>query len=396
MKKIRKICALVILGMFVIAGMVGFSVPVGAQGKSVQYALLTVAGTGPHENQLMFVDPNTCAAAPIGLTQDSDDGPLRRIRGLAYDESDDKLYGVTREGDIVEVDRFTAQTTHLGTVAGVGWNFWSGLAIDPKGEFVYTVNAFGSHMLAKFELPVGPSTEIGPTKTASGFALQILGLAFEPGVSPLRLYGANRNNNNIVEIDPTTGKVFFTWGNAVVGANNRQQIAVHPDTQELYGIHDHSPFSNNADLTSLSFITSSPSQTFQRELPFGIVETVGGGKDTYGWGGLAFVPLPASCNSVNIHPNSSTPDPPNGVVGKEYSAGFAGFTVTPKTAEPLVWTSNPSQPFPGVSLDPTTGMLTGSPTVEGTYTFTVSVIVWLDPPGDFCFASDTYTVVVTK
>lgn len=346
MKKIRKICALVILGMFVIAGMVGFSVPAGAQGNSVQYALLTVAGTGPYENQLMFVDPSTCFATSIGLTQDSD-GTLRQIRGLAYyesDESDGKLYGVTRQGDIVKVDRFTALTTYLGTVAGASPNFWSGLAIDPEGEFVYTVNAFGSHMLAKFELSTGDVTEIGPTKTASGSAFQILGLAFVPDGEQLRLYGANRSNDNIVEIDPDTGEVFFTWGNAVVGANNRQQIAVHPDTQELYGIHDHS---NKAALTSLSFITGSPSQTFQCELPFGIVESVGGGNDTYGWGGLAFVPL-RTVVAVDIKPGSC-PNPLNtkskGVLPVAV-LGTANFDVTqidPATVSlegvsPLRWT----------------------------------------------------------
>jgi CSLREA domain-containing protein len=252
-------------------------------------ALLTVAGTGPFQNQLMVVNPLTCSASAVGVTQDTSSGPVRRIRGLAYGPSG-VLYGVTREGDVVQVDRFTGTTVLLGTVSTNSTaEFWSGLALDPTGTYLYAVNAFGTQNLVRYTLPAGPAVQVGSTR-AFNFNFQVLGLAFEPGVTPTTMYGANRNNDNIVEVDPLTGALSFTWGSAVVPGSNRQQIAVNPTTNEIWGIHDDSPLSNNAALYKVGSPFPTGNYAPICNLPFGIIETVGGGNDTYGWGGLAFVP----------------------------------------------------------------------------------------------------------
>jgi Putative Ig domain len=284
----------------------------------------------------------------------------------------------------------------LGTVdPSAGYNpsteFWSGLALDSAGKTLYAVNAFGTSNLAQFTLPAGPALQIGPT-SAFGFNFQVLGLAFEPSATTATMYGANRTNNNIVEVDPVSGALAFTWGNAFVPGSNRQQITVRPSTHEVWGIHDHSPFSNNAALYTV--VSPFPTGTPICELPFGIVETAGGGNDTYGWGGLAFVHddynFPwNSCNSVSVHPNKLPHG--NATAKLPYSAKFSS---TPASAAVLSWSSIPAQPFPGVTLNSSTGDLTGIPTKPGTYTFTVHVTVQLQN-GVLCNnGSMTYTVTV--
>jgi hypothetical protein len=265
--------------------------------------LLTVAGTGPFENNLILVDPNTCDARSIGITQDSPSGPTRKIRGLAYDKVNDVLYGVTREGDIVKVNRFTGETTWQGTVHETGVeNFWSGLTLNATGDTLYTVNAFGSHNVRPFSLTsMQALPALGPT-VAFGSNFQILGLALDDNGL---MYGANRTNDNIVAVSVFDGSLDFSWTNVVVGENNRQQITVDPQKNGLWSIHDHSPDSDNATLAYMDFSTSTPpEQTFRCTLPFGIVEDVGGGNDTYGWGGLTFVPdMPEHFTCYKVKPS---------------------------------------------------------------------------------------------
>ncbi len=77
-------------------------------------------------------------------------------------------------------------------------------------------------------------------------------------------------------------------GTHAIGVNNPQAITFHPATGILYAIHDHFSMSNNAALSTYDFTAEMATELC--ELPFGIVESVGGGNDTYGWGGLAFGP----------------------------------------------------------------------------------------------------------
>jgi len=273
--------------------------PLEAQGR----LLYTVTD----QNELAAVDVGTHATTIIGVTQDTNVGPIRRIRGLAYDDTNSIMYGLTREGDLVTVNRLTGQTTLLYSITpNPGVLFWSGLAFDGINT-LYATNAFGTHALFKIVLSSptsvnsSASTVVGPTDFGGNLALQILGLDFYPSSAPVMpptsngthpttgfLYGSNRNNDNIVVVDQTNGAVTFPFGNHTVAVNNLQEIAFHPDTGDLYAIHDHFSQSNNAALSIYKFSTETAAEW--GELPFGIVETVGGGNDTYGWGGLAFAP----------------------------------------------------------------------------------------------------------
>jgi concanavalin A-like lectin/glucanase superfamily protein len=213
---------------------------------------------------------------------------------------------MTREGDLVTINRLTGKTTLLYSIApNPGPFFWSGLAFDGIST-LYTANPFGTNALFKIVLASptsvnsSASTVVGPT-VLGGIGLQILGLDFYPSSAPVMppnsngthpatgfLYGSNRTNDNIVVVDQSNGAVTFPFGNHTVSVNNLQEIAFHPGTGDLYAIHDHFSQSNNAALSVYKFSTETSDEW--GELPFGIVETVGGGNDTYGWGGLAFAP----------------------------------------------------------------------------------------------------------
>ena len=266
--------------------------------------LYTVTNT----NELAAIDVATHSVVTLGVTQDSPAASPRRIRGLAYDSETDVLYGMTREGNLVTVDRTTGQTTFVYSLVtgNPDTEFWSGLTFDGKNR-LYTTNAFGRHELVQLTLNGSSITETsaGNTTFGAGSVLQILGLDFYPASAPSIpatfngthpktgvLYGSNRNNNNFVVVDPVSGAVTMPFGNHTVGVNKLQEIAFHPETGELFAIHDYFSQSNNAALSVFNFTTETATEWLK--LPFGIVESLGPLGGTYGWGGLAFAPASLS------------------------------------------------------------------------------------------------------
>ncbi|MEU5692378.1 fibronectin type III domain-containing protein [Actinosynnema sp. NPDC020468] len=83
---------------------------------------------------------------------------------------------------------------------------------------------------------------------------------------------------------------------------------------------------------------------------------------------------PPSAQSPTVTPNFSPsltfPAPPSGEVGVAYSTQF---TVTGGTA-PFTWSVSAGSLPPGLALNPGTGVLSGTPTTAGSYTFTVQVV----------------------
>lgn len=266
------------VGLVALAGMLAM-----AGRAEAQWDLLTVSDT----NTLMRVDlssgPNYTATS-IGLTQDSGGGPVRRVRGLAFAQG--TLYGMTREGDLVTVNPNTGETAFKMSVATTGFQWWSDLAYDAVNDDLYTVNAWGSTALVRIDLGTMTSTVQGATTwVGDGSTRQMLGVEFMGGM----LVASNRQHQNLVEMDPTDGSFDWTWGNTALTVTNNQQIAVHPGTGVLWGIHDHAPTNNNAVLSTFD---ASFQATIMGELPFGIVEDLPLGMGTYGWGGIEFVPVP--------------------------------------------------------------------------------------------------------
>lgn len=258
--------------------------------------MLTVSNT----NELMRVNLDTLAATSVGVTQDSAGGPVRRVRGLAF--VGPTLYGMTREGDLVTIDPKTGSTFFVYNIATPGGapQFWSGLThrVEAGADVLYTANAFGGQELVRIDLsgPVSHTIQ-GPTMSPFGVR-QILGVSFAMVDGVEMLIASNRQNQNVMSMDPTDGTIDFTWDNAVSGVNNNQQIGVHPGTGEIWGLFEYGAANSVVATYALDTIARAQLATRQGTLPFGIIESVGGGRDTYGWGGIAFVECRADfdCN----------------------------------------------------------------------------------------------------
>lgn len=249
-----------------------------------------VCGTDPtcDTNTLVSVDLSSLAngvfiATTIGpTTLQGYGGQTAEIRGLAYDNNNHTMYGITSQGVLASVNLQTGATVPVYTLQGYTQNFWSGLVFDGTNRF-YAVNAAGNQLVA-----INPfsqtATIIGNTDYLS-VPQQILGLASFGGV----LYGSDRNIDNVVTINPDASvNLPFPFTS---GVSNLQEIAFAP-SGKLYVVFDHSPTGNNAGLAQYDFTNGTA--TMIGELPFEIVFNgcQGCGNSTYGAGGFAFTPTP--------------------------------------------------------------------------------------------------------
>ncbi len=97
--------------------------------------------------------------------------------------------------------------------------------------------------------------------------------------------------------------------------------------------------------------------------------------------------LPSTVSTTvtpNANPQLTFGPPPGGQVNVAYSAPL---TMTGGTA-PITWSVSAGSLPPGVTLNPSTGLLSGTPTSAGTYTFTVRIV-------DVSGQSDTRAATVT-
>jgi hypothetical protein len=251
------------------------------------------------QNVLTKLDvDNGCVATAIGVTQDSQSGPVRKLRGLTYDPVADVMYGMTREGDLVTVDRTTGTTTHLMQLpfGDPATEFWGGLTFDGV-DTLYTANAYDFHELVKITLGTNPSASlVGQTLLLNYEEVQLLGLDLYPPSAPppvthpvqFNLWVSNRDHHNIAATEKTNGLTDLVYGLGGMGLEEPQAVAFHPGTGELYSLHDHAIGATNAALATFDFVTGVATELC--ELPFGIIET--GSNPSYGWGGLAFAPDP--------------------------------------------------------------------------------------------------------
>ena len=237
------------------------------------------------------------------------------IRGLAFDNYNQKLYGITAQGVLVTVSTSSGATVPVLTLTSTT-NEWSGLTFDGQNT-LYAVNAYGNNELVAIDVSNLTWTVVGSTIfTTSGgqqVPLQILGLAYSAsGV----LYGSARNIDNIVTISTQNASVSLPYPHTA-GINNLQEIGFDP-SGNLYAVYDHVATGNHAGFASFDFTTGMA--TNLGELPFQIDFNgcQGCGNGTYGAGGFAFVSacLAPPSNMVAWYPldvpsnatNTSQPD----------------------------------------------------------------------------------------
>ena len=278
-----------------------------------------ICGTNPacDTNTMMsFTLPSTIATpVPPGTHQSS-----AEIRGLAFDNYNDTLYGITAQGKfgIVTLSAFPFTFPYTFTPLLTlpyhippdnPQNEWSGLASDGQNNF-YAVNAFGTNELVDINvsIPTAPTqTLIGHT-TFGGTPQQILGLAYSSmGV----LYGSDRNIDNIVIINPIGGGVSFPY-NHTAGINNLQEIGFDPSGY-LYAVYDHQAYSDNAGFAKFDFTTGTAMEVEALTFQIDFNGCPGCGNGTYGAGGFAFVSacLAPPSNMVAWYPLDTPPNATN-------------------------------------------------------------------------------------
>lgn len=252
-------------------------------------------------NTLMsFTLPST-TATPMGLGQHQYNA---EIRGLAFDNYNNTLYGITAQGVLVTVDKTTGIVTPTTLTLSSTTNEWSGLAFDGQNT-LYAVNAYGSNELVAIDVPNLTWTVIGHTIFTYGgqkIPQQILGLAYSAsGV----LYGSDRSIDNVVIISTQGGGVSIPY-NHTGGVTNFQEIGFDP-SGTLYVVFDHGAPHNDAGFAKFDFTTGTATEVggLNFEIDFDGV----GGNSTYGAGGFAFVSscLAPPSNMVAWYPFDTAP-----------------------------------------------------------------------------------------
>ncbi len=253
-----------------------------------------VCGTNPgcDTNTLMsFTFPATggqFTATAVGTPQYG-----AEIRGLAFDNYNSTLWGITAQGIFGSVNVSTGSFTPLLTLPywpqGSIQNEWSGLAPDGQNNF-YAVNAYGNNEL----ILINVSNPAVPTQTLVGhttytyngqqYAEQILGVAYSAsGV----LYGRDRGIDNVVILSTQDGSVSFPY-NHTGGVNNFQEIGFDP-SGTLYVVYDHQSSSDNAGFARFNFTTGMATEVGGLPFQIDFNGCQGCGNSTYGAGGFAFV-----------------------------------------------------------------------------------------------------------
>ncbi len=269
------------------------------------------------DNDLYYVNLNAISGGlftsytSIPLT--STMGLSTQIRGLAYDNNNGTMYGITAQGNLVTVNLNTGAESLVYTLpvyaAGSSENFWSGMAFDGTNN-LYVANAYGDHELV--EIPVNsPSSAfvVGSiTNTSFGsYHPQTLGLAFYPASAPSIpptfdgtdpapgvLYGSDRGTDSINAINTSTASATqLNPGQGTTGVNNLQESVFGPSNGLLYSVYD------NAVIATYNFLTGT--EAILGQLPFGILYdgppgTFGEGN--YGAGGMGFGPFLATVSGT--------------------------------------------------------------------------------------------------
>lgn len=328
-----------LLGGFSGAALIG-SNPASAQGNAFACTSATDF-TVPGGNQLVSIDENTHAAAPLGVQSSI------YYNAVGFDPNDHYLYGIEAPGygssgtTLVRIDS-TGVPTALGSVHGLpvpgsGYAYVAG-AFDPSGDF--WVFSDDPSQTSAYEIDPASDAVTGQVTPSGSFDAS--DWVFEDGY----LWGLS--GNQLTRMDPTTGVV------------TTQSLPASPAVPDGY----------NAAFTladgSLAFIAASSNQEVNVTLDSspGVYSTsvdVVTGMQAHGSTNDG-----ASC-APGIGISSSGGD---ASVGSRYSNQLSAVGGT----APYAWAlaGNSSLP-PGLSLDTTTGVISGVPTTDGSYSFEVQV-----------------------
>jgi sugar lactone lactonase YvrE len=244
--------------------------------------------------------------------------------GVSIDGNGDLFIADTNDNKVVEIPVNSDTQEPLGS----GWNGPTGVAADAAGD-VFVANYGGNDIV---EIPAGGGAETTIT-SALGESLNGPSAVAVDGTGDL--FVADTDNNRVLEIEPNGGGV------TTVGTGLHLPTGVAVDDAGDVLIADES----------------------------GLIEVPTGGRPQFLVGhGLQ---APVGVAVYNPAPTFTTDTPPTGTLGQAYTYTYTAST-PPGEGAPFFIVQGGSLP-PGLSLNPLTGILSGTPTTPGTYTFRVQL-----------------------
>jgi hypothetical protein len=255
-------------------------------------------------NELLAVDLDagaTCGVTIVGTTQDTSGGPIREIRGLAFDGK--ILWGMTHEGDLVKVNPYSAETEHVYTLSAGNQSdeYWNSLAFDGTNT-LFTANR--GFFFTGYELVALSIASLPPTETLIGtpswnFAQHPLGpMAMYPPSAPINpptfdglhpapglLYGqSNLGGLSPFSVSTTTAEISMLYP-FLPSPFEQHAFQFEPTNGYLTVLHDIRSVPNSEGFSHYEFDNETFTSLCSLPLALGAPATI----DTLGLG-LAFLP----------------------------------------------------------------------------------------------------------
>ncbi len=199
--------------------------------QSVQFNELEFAGDDLYgvtfSQHLYQINPST------GETTFIDSIPVEAVRDLSYVPSDDKLYCLSGDGEILDLDPVTAAITNVSTITGI--DGIGAAAIDDSGTMY--VSSF-SGMLYAVDITTGTSTLIGDFSIGASIALRALEIDHTDGslyatLSVTLQPGSTSPWQETREISKTTGETLQRYRDFSASGPNLS-LAIKPRTVDPY------------------------------------------------------------------------------------------------------------------------------------------------------------------
>jgi YVTN family beta-propeller protein len=379
--------ALTLVGV-VTAG--GASAVVGTDSSYVQVATV---GTGTGNNGAVAVDQSTHRAYVAGYQSNTiaviDTATNAQVatfavgatpQGLSVDEASDTLWVAESNGNAaVELDATTGAVLQTIPVSGP-----QSLVYDPVSGDVYVTRFAGSSNVYVFDAATGAQVTTIPSGSlpsqlavnpaahqvyvgnAGANSVSIIDTATQTLVSTVALPAMPQElavdttsgivyvslaNNTVARIDPTTGTIidsFAAPGPRGISVNSAEgYLAITSSTTPTVNL-----YSMTGTLLQAVPVTSSNWKVGIDLANSTIVVSALSGPSAY---------------VLQETPVITSPAPPAGVQGTPYT-----FTVTASGSPTLTFSITSGALPSGLTLDPSTGVISGTPTLAGSYTFTVT------------------------
>ena len=180
------------------------------------------------QNQLIVMDPTTLVGRVIGPVT------VPGVTALTFAANLDKLFGISADGRLIEIDRRSGAAVEIQKVTASGRPLFASLAyeIGDPGR-LYTANTVEDRGFYRIDLAGRPpytAVRLGSVND-QGTPAGVTGLAFQPGTS--RLYAIQRNRNALGILDRATGSFEKVFGNC--GINNPAGLSFDRVTGTLFG-----------------------------------------------------------------------------------------------------------------------------------------------------------------